>query len=463
MIDPRTTGRDRTRETRGVPRAGTLVGAALLAVAVGVGPLPARAIATGARDSSVVLRFADRCGASLSAGESRAIEEILLARAWDAGVVVCHGGLASPGPAAFGVICAKPGSDVLPLWWDLRVETPQREGTRVASATLRLALTDGPPRGAPELFLLGPFVLSPGVVVAEAKAETLRAVTDSLRSSPALLGWLRGLAARPELLHVRPVASGSRAAPPREATTVKPQEQEVAAGMPPPSDDEVNAWKAEILRITDLLIDGNEWQLRIAEHRADRLLREEGLPPDLAARARELKEKAAAKQASPEAPSQPAASSSPVVPAPSVAPSRPAVPGPPAAAPGGDAAIDERPSAAFPARLAIIGKGFGDGAEGQLQLTHEGIAFRHKGKAAEWTLSWADLASASRDDGLWESPFTILLVDRDGRKRYLSLIDGHGHYVTGEPLLNAIAAGRKAFRRLPGKVSGEPRKQGDTP
>jgi hypothetical protein len=104
------------------------------------------------------------------------------------------------------------------------------------------------------------------------------------------------------------------------------------------------------------------------------------------------------------------------------------------------------------------------GGEGLLQLTREGIAFRRKRQAAaEWTLSWADLASASHDDGLWESPFTILLVERGGRKRYLSLIDAQGRYVAGEPLLSAIAAGRKAFKRSPGKVAGEPHKQGDIP
>ena len=88
------------------------------------------------------------------------------------------------------------------------------------------------------------------------------------------------------------------------------------------------------------------------------------------------------------------------------------------------------------------------GAEGQLRLTPEGIAFQRKGQATrEWSVSWTDLVSASRDDGLWESPFTILLVERTGRKRYLSLIDGHGRYVAGDPLLNAIAAGKKAFRQ----------------
>ena len=81
-------------------------------------------------------------------------------------------------------------------------------------------------------------------------------------------------------------------------------------------------------------------------------------------------------------------------------------------------------------------------------------------------MNWADLTSASRDDGLWESPFTILLLERTGRKRYLSLTDGHGHYVAGDPLLSAIAAGKKAFRRSPGEAAGagdSKKKQGEKP
>lgn len=235
--------------------------------------------------------------------------------------------------------------------------------------------------------------------------------------------------------------------------------------MPAPDagGDEMSAWKAEILRITDLVIDANEWQLREAVDKADRLLREDRLPADLAARARELKEKAVAKLASANSlggardePSFPPVKKVPAEPSTRVAP--------PTAALAVEAPVAERPDASFPARLAVVGKGFVIESDGQLRLTREGIAFRHKGQAAaDWSVSWADLASASHDDGLWESPFTILLVERAGRKRYLSLIDGHGHYVTGEPLLDAIAAGRKASRRPPGKAVGDPLKQGDTP
>jgi hypothetical protein len=378
------------------------------------GPGAAWAILKSAGDEKVVLQAAKRCGASLSPGDRPGVEEALLARAWDAGVVVCHDRAASPGSPSFAAICAKPGPEVAPLWWDLKIETPRREGTQVASATLRLALSDGPPREAPELFLLGPFVLSSGVTETGAQAEALRVVTASLRSSPALLDWLRDLRSRPGLLRVR-----AADAPPEAAA------------------DPASDWNAEILRITDLLIDGDEWQVREAEERTDRLLRDPRLPADLATRARELKKKATAKLESA------AASNAPGPPA------APPAETPPAAAPArGEEPAVGHSDKVFSARTAVAGKGFGVGSAGQLRLTPEGIAFERKGQAArEWSVSWPDLVSASRDDGLWESPFTILLVERTGRKRYLSLIDGHGRYVAGDPLLNAIAAGKKAFRQ----------------
>lgn len=394
-------------------------GAAAALLAGGLcGHGPAWAILKSAGDEKVVLQAAKRCGASLSPGDRPGVEEALLARAWDAGAVVCHDRAASPGPPSFAAICARPGPEVAPIWWDLKIETPRREGARVASATLRLALSDGPPREAPEIFLLGPFVLPPGVTDAAAPAEALRVVTASLRSSPAVLDWLRGLSSRPGLLRVR------------------------AADVPPEAAAGPSAWSAEILRITDLLIDGDEWQVREAEERADRLLRDPRLPADLAARARELKKKAAAKLESAAA----ANPSDPAVAPPSAAPPPPAPP--PAVPAGGEEPAVGHPGKVFPARTAVAGKGFGVGSVGQLRLTPEGIAFERKGQAArEWSVSWPDLVSASRDDGLWESPFTILLVERTGRKRYLSLIDGHGHYVAGDSLLNAIAAGKKAFRQ----------------
>jgi hypothetical protein len=397
----------------------------------------------GTGDSTIVLRATNGSGASLASGERQAVEEVLLARAWAAGVVVCHDGLASPGPAAFAGICADPDSEASPFWWDLKVETTRRERTWMASATLRLALSDGPPRKAPEIFLLGPFVLPPGIAAGGALGEAVRAITASLRSSPALLGWFHGLAGRPGLPHVRPLPSGEAVG----------SQRSVAPAAPSPDDraGEVDAWKAEVLRITDLLIEGNPWQAREAGERADRLLRDGRLPADLAARVRVLKEKAAAKLAGERAQSLPA--------------EPPAMP--PGAPPASEEPVSQRADKTFSARLGVAGKGFEAGLEGQLRLAREGISFHRNGRSAvDWSVSWADLTSASRDDGLWESPFTILLVERTGHKRYLSLTDGHGRYVAGDPLLSAIAAGKKAFRRSPGEAAGagdSKKRQGEKP
>lgn len=383
----------------------TVVG--LLAIGVGGAALAATTATPGG--DSVVLRAADRRGASLTPGERRAVEEVLLARAREAGVIVCHDGEASPGPSAFRGLCADPGPEVRPFWWDLLLEAPRRRGAAIAAATLRLALSDGPPRSAPEIFLLGPFTLPPDLAAADLRAAALRAVTDSLRSSPELLAWLRGLAARPGLLRARPAGAEAPSDPQHDAPTA---EGIPSAGVTPSTAtaDEVRAWNAELLHILDLLIDGNR---REAMERADRMLRETRLPTELAARARELRDKAAAVVAA-----------------------------------DGKKPADGPIEATFLVRLAVVDKGFG--AQGRLLVTREGISF-HAGQAAtDWSVRWPDLSSASRDAGLWESPFTLLLVQRSGRKRYLSRIDGHGHYLPGGPLLRAIAQAQGAFRRSPG-------------
>jgi hypothetical protein len=404
--------------------------AAALAAGGLCGPGPAWAVLKSAAGEKVVLHAGKRCGASLSAPDRSAVEDALLARAWEAGVVVCHDGSASPAPPSLDGICARPGPEVAPLWWDLKIETRRSEGTQVASATLRLALSDGPPREAPELFLLGPFVLSPGTAEAAAREEVLRAVTGSLGSSPALLGWLRSLSSRRELLRVHAPSPGS----PEEASVAPAMDPRP---MPDAAGDPAGSWNAEILRITDLLIDGTDWKVREAWERASRLLREAGLPPDIAARARDLRGKAAAKLESAVIPNSPNPST------------EPSTAGPPAPVLADrEEPAGRRPDRIFPARMAVAGKGFGVGSEGELRLTPEGIAFQPKGQVArEWAVPWNDLASVSRDDGLWESPYTLLLVERTGRKRYLSLVDGHGHYVTGDPLLKAIAAEKRASRQ----------------
>ena len=398
-----------------------------------------------AAGDSVVLRAASSRGGSLAPVERQMIEAVLLERAHQAGVVVCHDGAVSPGSsAAFAALCAGPGEEIAPFWWDLRIDLLEQPGHRMSSAALQLASSDGQPRSAPTILVLGPFLLTSGVGAGEARTEALHAVEAALRRSPEVLEWFHALADRPGMLRAHPLppdipTAGSNASADPGETAGSNTGETAAAGTPA----EERAWNAEILRITDLLIDG---KAKEAKERADALLRESRLPGDLAARTRELKEKAEARLAS--AATQPQRLDPPEqTPAPA-----PAAPG---GAPGG-----QHSDRAFPVRLGVVGQGFRAGAEGQLRLTREGIDFGRAGKpAVEWSLSWSELASAARDDGLWESPFPILLVERSGRKRYLSMTDGHGHYVAGDPLLAAITEGQREFRQSSG---GHPhRMQGD--
>jgi hypothetical protein len=426
------------QETRKGLSGGALARTAMaMALLVAVPRGQAAAAGVGARGADayrVVVRAAAHRGASLIPGEREAIEDVLLARAWEAGVVVCRDGKAPDNSPAFTELCAKPAPEVTPFWWDLQIEATRHQEAWVASATLRLALTEGPPRGAPEIFFLGPVVLPSGLADAAIPAEALRSMTASLRSSQPLFGWLQSVTERTGLLHVRPSPAEGTDPPAVEGKERQPAE----SGVPLPagaSSQEVQAWNAEVLGITDLLIEGHTGQLHEAVERAGRLLREERLPAELATRARQLKEKAETKLASSEAPI-------------------PLVEPPPFVPPRVEKSDGERVDATFSARLAVVGKGFGPGPEGQLRLTREGIAFSHKGQdAADWSISWGDLASASRDDGLWESPFTLLLVERSGGKHYLSLTDGRGRYVPGDRLLKAISEGQKAVKHSRGEIA----------
>ncbi len=99
----------------------------------------------------------------------------------------------------------------------------------------------------------------------------------------------------------------------------------------------------------------------------------------------------------------------------------------------------------FTVRQAVIGEGFGGGADGYLRIGSEGVAFSRKEQGpAEWTIRWKDLASASQNDGIWDAPFVIALVEKGGRVRYLTRTDGRGHYLAGDAVLAAITHRRES-------------------
>jgi hypothetical protein len=96
--------------------------------------------------------------------------------------------------------------------------------------------------------------------------------------------------------------------------------------------------------------------------------------------------------------------------------------------------------ATFRVRLAEAGKGFRAGVAGQLRVTSSGLAFTREGGArADWSISWKDLMAAQKESGLWDAPFVLGLVERDGRRRYIARLDKSGRYLDAAPILAAIA------------------------
>ena len=234
----------------------------------------------------------------------------------------------------------------------------------------------------------------------------------------------------------------------------------------PPAEaaEQKKAWDREIAAITELLIDGSFAPVR---QRAIRLLEEEELPDDSVLRVQDLLATAAAKlreggsQAeSPAEPSQAAphhaepdhaepdqaepaqAEPAPSEPEPSqedveirITPSRKKPPG-----------KDPEPIAlkSFRVRLAEVGGGFTPGANGVLRLSDDGLRLVPEGKKMKgWAIRWADLAAARPDDGMWDSPYPLVITDRGGHKYFVTRIDGQGRYLPGSPILAAIAQARK--------------------
>jgi hypothetical protein len=212
------------------------------------------------------------------------------------------------------------------------------------------------------------------------------------------------------------------------------------------------AWDQEIAAITDLLIDGSYAPVK---ERAIRLLEEEEMPDDAVLRVQDLLATAAAKLH--EAKSSPAESSptessqaepSPADPEEDIEiPLTKGAAAPKAPAPGKKTAgKDSEPvsGVSFRVRLAEIGSGFAPGSNGVLRLGDDRLELVPVGKKMKgWSILWSDLVAAQADDGMWDSPYPLVITDRDGHKYFVTRIDEQGRYLPGGPILAAIAQSRK--------------------
>src|SRR5262249_44735658 len=117
-------------------------------------------------------------------------------------------------------------------------------------------------------------------------------------------------------------------------------------------------------------------------------------------------------------------------------------------------ARSEHAEQTFRVKEAEAGYGFGVGAVGRLRIFALGISFSTEAKGRTgWTIPWSDFVSAARDDGIWDAGFPIALTERGGRRRYIVRLDSNGRYLSGEPILSAIAAVRRAAHKPEDKTS----------
>jgi hypothetical protein len=188
--------------------------------------------------------------------------------------------------------------------------------------------------------------------------------------------------------------------------------------------EQMRTWHRELHDIADLLIDDKPAE---AGQRAAKLLLEAQLPEEVAARARELSAKAEEKLER-------------VVQAPRAdeAPEKDKKKKNPPAAPA---------AVSFRVRLGEAGKGFAEGAAGQLLISSAGLTFTREGSArADWSILWQALTDARRDSGLWDVPFVLAMTERGEQIRYLARVDGGGRYLPGDPILAAIDKERRRIR-----------------
>lgn len=99
----------------------------------------------------------------------------------------------------------------------------------------------------------------------------------------------------------------------------------------------------------------------------------------------------------------------------------------------------------FLVREALVGGGFRQGTTGNLRVSPTGLGFTLRGKdREEWSIPWRDLKEVSKDAGDWDVPHALVVIDRNGRKRYLARLDGAGGYLPGDSILDAIRRKRSA-------------------
>jgi hypothetical protein len=345
-----------------------------------------RDAAGGRGEQYVVLRFAAAAGRRLAAERWRAVADGLSAGADAAGVIICRGGVASTLDPAFDRLCAEAEAAATPLWWDASLALKPGNPT-TAALSLQLDLGERPPARAPALIAFAPVVVPASGDASAAERTALHALAGAVAANPEVHAWFRVLRHRPGVARF----------------AVRDSPRPADQGGPPDAADP---------RVSSPAEDEPDARLPRAAHPAG-----EPDAPQLRAAQPAGEPDAAAPRAAPVE----LWSGSP-----------------------GDAAGE----VTFAVRQAVVGKGFGVGPEGRLSISPQGMKFTplRSGRPG-WSLAWRELASAARDQGIWEVPFVVVLRTKDGSRRHIAQLDANGRCVSGRPILEAIAARARGSRQ----------------
>jgi len=411
----------------------------------------------GAARAVVVWERADS-GDALPRVWTAAVGEALRAAAADAGAVVCHEGGARSTDPDFLEICAAPPVNPPVLWWkgDVEIRAHGREEIVILTLVLELQPEQAAPELGRRLILLREQVPLPEDV-ADAERELMLAgrMHEPIRLSEQVRRWFHGLATVAYLEREPPAGD-------RFAETAPPADEEAGGGetagpgenaespaatgedadSPAAGEDEespaaagadsetAGSWTEAERRVLDLMLDG-EWAEAVAA--ADSTLEGEALPPDAAARLRDLRARAEARL---DGDGEGGADD------PSAAEAAPAQ-----AASGGTAAPPEPFDVTVRVRAANRGEGFVRGADGRLRISEQGIAFVPDDPAAaeRWHVGWGELRRAGRAEGLWDVRWP-LEIEAAGGTYYVVEIRSGGGFADGGRILAWIAKGRERAR-----------------
>lgn len=397
-------------------------GLLLVLLALNIPAAASLAATTGSEDaegstarSATVLRLVDGSAGPVPAVWRQAVVLGLSAVAASEEVILC--------PAGHGrQACSPELLDIVPeLRWSVSTAITVKHSLALIRVPLTLELVVDPESTAPEA---GLFVIEDNLVLPEGATEgheldtvVAHRVRQILTTHTAVRRWFASVAQTSDLRRLVPF--------PEAETDLEAADQPTSHPTAANTEDEAAEWRHREEEILSLLIDGRFIDARQA---ADRLLQEDGLPPDQRDRVVRLRATALEREAAVD--EQPEPSESPA------------------------SKAKETFDFTFRVRVAVHSQGFVRGTDGRLRLYAGGVRFvpdtTQDGASEDgdgWFLRWSEIRAWGEAEGLWDISHPLELISTDGENLYLAVIDRDGLFRSGERLLSMLSEGAELARK----------------